>query len=389
MNSWKILQVTAGLEEGGVERGTLEMAEYTVDRGAKSLVASSGGKLVHDLESKGARHFCLPLNKRNPASIFYCAAQLVKIIMDYDINLVHARSRAPAWAALLACKYTNIPFITTFHGTHKIQNSFKKFYNSSMVRGVRVIAISRFIKQHIIDNYGIKPEVIDVASRGFSPTEFNPQNITTVEKERLKSSLGISSEEFVITLPGRLTRWKGQVEFIWSLEKLKEFPGWKAILVGGCGKKESYKRELQNLSRKLGLEKRVIFAGSRNDVAQFYSISDIVVSASIEPEAFGRVSVEAQAMKKPVIATAHGGSLETVLDGETGWLITPGDIGALSEVLLNALQGKYDLVKIGEKAREWVSGNFKTEQTCEAEWRSYTKTLSAKSGSRIISDCSN
>ncbi|MCK4691972.1 MAG: glycosyltransferase family 4 protein [Desulfuromonadales bacterium] len=373
----KILQVTAALNEGGVERGTLEMAAFTIAQGAKSYVASNGGKLVSELERTGGKHFLLPLARRNPLSIIFCAFQLIKIIRNYEIDLVHARSRAPAWAALIACRLTKSRMLTTFHGTHKIQNKFKWFYNSVMVRGERVIAISEFLRDHIIDKYKVEDNRIDVAPRGFDPSEFNPDVYDEDHNEELKSSLGIKSEEKIISLPGRLTRLKGQVDFLKALARVKDLP-WQALLIGGAGKKSAYESELKKLAKDLDIDERVHFLGSQSDIARYYAVSDLVVSASIVPEAFGRVAVEAQAMATPVIASAHGGSLETVQDGRTGWLYSPANIDEMSEKIRYFLTNEIDLKEVGTAGRAWVSENYTTEKMCQAEWGVYMSLLAPK-----------
>jgi glycosyltransferase involved in cell wall biosynthesis len=370
----KVLQVTAALNEGGVERGTLEMAAFTIAQGSDSFVASHGGKLVPELAALGAVHFQLPLTKRDPISILYNAICLSLLVKSEKIDIVHARSRAPAWAAWFACKLTGARMITTFHGTHKIQNKLKWFYNSSMVRGERVIAISQFIKEHVIKNYYVPESLIDIAPRGFDPEIFNPSEFSSEDIYRIRKKFSLSADDFVISLPGRLTRWKGQEIFLQALAQLKDYP-WRALLIGGAGKKHAYEKEMKSLCRSLGLDARVHFLGSQSEIAQFYAISDIVVSASIEPEAFGRVAVEAQAMKKPIIATAHGGSLETVLDGESGWLVPPGDTESLASVLRQVMSAQYNLVDISNRGREWVAKHFTTGQTCQAEWASYQKVI--------------
>lgn len=369
----KVLQVTAALSEGGVERGTLEMARFTISKGVQSHVASNGGKLVPSLEAYGAFHHTLPLNRRDPFSVLYCAIKLAKLIRTYQIDLVHARSRAPAWSAFIASKFTSTPFITTFHGTHKIQNYFKWLYNSSMVRGRRVIAISQFIKAHIIDNYHVDPGLIDVAPRGVNVDLFSPQKISAQEKDELRTALNIQENELLITLPGRLTRWKGQTVFIEALSQIKDLDGWKALLVGGCGKKVAYEQEIKDMCERFGLLDKVVFAGSQMNMPLYYAISDVVVSASTEPEAFGRVAVEAQAMEKPIVATQHGGSLETVRDGVTGWFVAPDDSRGLADLLRKILFGEIDLEKMGALGRDWVVGHYTEEKTCEGEWASYEK----------------
>ena len=369
-----ILQVTAALEQGGVERGTVEMAAFIVEQGAKSFVASQGGRMVSELEALGSHHFNLPLAQRNPGTLLYAALQLKKIILKKDISLVHARSRAPAWAAYLASRSTGVPFVTTFHGTHRIQNSLKKKYNSVMVKGRRVIAISQFIRNHIIENYGIDEALIDVAPRGFDPHKFYPGVVANGQIQELKNSLGLKDGVSVISLPGRLTRWKGQSIFLEALGEIADLP-WQALVIGGADKKHNYLEELKNLVKNGGIEDRVNFVGNQPAIIPFYAVSDIVVSASTEPEAFGRVAVEAQAMGKAVIASAHGGSLETVRDGETGWLFKNRDVVDLAAKMRYALTENVKLEDIGHTARQWVEANYTTDKMCQAEWETYLKVL--------------
>ncbi len=370
----KILQVTAALEQGGVERGTVEMAAFIVRQQAESFVASQGGRMVEELAVTGAHHFCLPLARRNPISILFSAYKLAAFIKKEKIDLVHARSRAPAWAAYLACKVTAVPFITTFHGTHKIQNSFKKFYNSSMVKGLRVIAISQFIRQHIIENYQISDELIDIAPRGFDPERFDPDAYSVDQKIALRYKLGCAQDDFIIALPGRLTRWKGQVLLLSALAEIKHL-SWKALLIGGAGAKTAYLDELKQKCIALGIDDRVTFCGNQHDIAPFYAISNLIVSASTDPEAFGRVAVEAQAMATPIVASAHGGSLETVKDTETGWLFENNNVQDLVRCLVHAISGQVDLMQMGARGREWVNNNYTIDRMCNAEWLSYKKVL--------------
>lgn len=369
-----ILQVTAALDQGGVERGTVEMAAFIVSQGAQSYVASQGGRLVDELIEQGSVHFHLPLARRNPLNILLCAFRLRSLIHANRIGLVHARSRAPAWAAYLACRMTGVPFVTTFHGTHRIQNRLKKIYNGIMVRGQRVIAISQFIKHHVLQNYGVTEQVIDVAPRGFDPKRISPDNVSDDEIFALKERLHLRDDLPVITLPGRLTRWKGQALFIEALEGIKDLT-WQALIIGGAGKKPAYLSELQALVKKAGLSDRVHFVGDQSNIVPYYALSDLVVSASTEPEAFGRVAVEGQAMGKPVIASAHGGALETVRDGLTGWLFENDNALDLAMKMRAALSSGDDLKRIGRNARTFVEENYTVEKMCRAEWGSYRKIL--------------
>lgn len=370
----KILQVTGALDQGGVERGTLEMAAYIVSRGANSLVASQGGRLVQKLEEEGSIHITLPLARRNPLAILYSAFRLFKLIRAEKVDLIHARSRAPAWAALIAGRLAGVKMITTFHGTHRIQNRLKWLYNSVMVRGERVIAISEFMRSHILENYRVNPDRIDVAPRGVDPAIFDPENIDAAKVGALQKDWGIDPETIVITLPGRLTRWKGQALFLEALAEIKDL-SWQALLIGGAGKKASYREELKRIAQELGIADRVNFAGSCDDMALIYEISDLVVSASTEPEAFGRVAAEAQAMRKPVLASGHGGSLETVKDGVTGWLFVNGSKDDLAIKLRYALSEHEDYEKIGQAGRAWILSRYTVDKMCQAEWSSYEKVL--------------
>lgn len=369
-----ILQVTAALEQGGVERGTVEMAQFLVSRGEGSFVSSQGGRLVDDLVEQGSIHFKLPLAKRNPLVIVYSAMRLCSYIKKHDISLVHARSRAPAWAAFIACKITRVPFVTTFHGTHRIQNSLKKFYNSVMTRGQRVIAISQFIRQHIIDNYGIDEARIDVAPRGFDPERINPGRVSKNDIDAIRQTLKLEHDVPVLLLPGRLTRWKGQPLFFEALAKIKDI-SWQVLIVGGAGRKKAYLDELKQMTKTLGIQDRVIFVGDQADIVPYYAVADLVISASTEPEAFGRVAVEAQAMCKPVVASAHGGSLETIKDGETGWLFDNKDIDDFAAKLRFSLSDKVDLKNVGRVAYRFVAENYTVEKMCQAEWGAYQKVL--------------
>ncbi|MAI07533.1 MAG: glycosyl transferase [Magnetococcales bacterium] len=372
-----ILQVTAALHEGGVERGTVEMSRFLVNQGCGSFVASSGGQMVEELTREGGVHFNLPLVYRNPFSILYSAFKLKGYIQRNHIKLVHARSRAPAWAAYLAAKWTGTPFITTFHGAHKIQNKFKHFYNSSMVRGLRVVAISQFIKDHVIENYGIEAEKIDIACRGVDLKKFDVNQFSREDVEALKEKWGCEGK-FVITLPGRLTRWKGQLSFLKALKEIESDDSWHALLVGGASKKKNYLEEVKAEIERLGLISRVTLTGGQKDIAPFYAMSDVIVCPSLQPEAFGRVPIEAGAMKKPIVAAGHGGALETVKDNETGVLFPVGDHVTMAKILLRFIKGDIKTTEMGKKGYEWVLNSFTLERMCEAEWSAYLKVLGEK-----------
>lgn len=331
-----ILQVVPELVSGGVERGTVDVAAAIVDAGGRSLVASQGGRMVNELQRGGAEHITLPLKSKNPFTMFWNIGRLARVIRARGVDIVHARSRAPAWSAYFACRRTGAHFVTTFHGTYNFGPPFKKFYNSVMTRGERVIAISQFIAEHMMSNYKIDPEKIRVVHRGADLEIFDPQNVPAVRVIQLAKQWRIPDAVPVIMLPARLTRWKGQRLLIEALARLGN-GRLRCLFVGHEQGRVKYRQELERLVRRRKLGGVVHIVGECLDMPAAYKIADVVVSASTDPEAFGRVIVEAQAMGKPVIAAAHGASRELVLPDETGWLFEPGDAQQLAEALGHAL----------------------------------------------------
>lgn len=372
---YKILQVVPAMQEGGVERGTLEMALYIKKQGWESQVASHGGRWVKPIQEAGCQHLKLPLHRRDPISILYNGLRLAAYIKAEKPDIIHTRSRAPAWACRLACKLTGTTLLTSFHGTHKIQNKAKWLYNSVMVSGIRTIANSEFIKDHITNNYGLPADKIDMAPRGFDEELFDRTKYSDADICQFFEENDIPQSAPTILMPGRLTRWKGQDVFLKALSYIKE-ENWTAVIAGGAGKKkQAYMDELKDLAKELGIAGKCHFIGSRDDMPLVYAACDIMVTASSEPEAFGRTAVEAQAMAKPVIATAHGGSLETVKDEETGFLIPPKDSESMAKKLRLLLQDATLRQQMGDKAYAWVHNNFTTEKMCKAEFDVYNRIL--------------
>jgi len=331
-----ILQVLPSLRSGGVERGTLEIARAILQAGGKAIVASSGGPMAVTLANLGAEHITLPLASKNPVTMWKNMGRLARLIKDRQVDIVHARSRAPAWSAWFAARRAKCHFMTTFHGTYNIQNNWKKKYNAIMTRGERVIAISAFIAEHIQKHYHIDPAKIRIIQRGVDLKLFNPairsqpRIISLIREWHLPESLPL------ILCPGRITRWKGQDVLLRALAALPH-RNFFAVILGDDKKQSLYRHELEKLIGELGLEGHVRIARHTNYIGEAYLLSRFVVSTSIEPEAFGRVVLEAQAMGKPVIATNHGGPRETVIDGKTGWLVEPGNVEALSAAIQRAL----------------------------------------------------
>jgi glycosyltransferase involved in cell wall biosynthesis len=332
-----ILQILPELRTGGVERGTVEITEAIAKAGWKAIIASAGGEMMPQVVYAGGEHITLPLTSKNPLKIWQNAAAIEKIIRERNVDIVHARSRAPAWSAYLAAKRTNTTFLTTFHGIYGIQNGLKKAYNSVMIKGKRIIAVSHFVAQHIKQEYEVNDAVIRVVQRGADTQLFSLDKVTPAKIEELSKAWRLpDSDAPIILVPGRITRWKGQDVCVRALGKLPH-RRFHCLLVGDDAKHPDFSHELRQLIRELDLEGHVFMVGNTKFMTEAYAMSSLVVCPSIEPEAFGRIPVEAQSCGRPVIATRHGGACETVQDGVTGWLVAPNHVGELAAAIETAL----------------------------------------------------
>ncbi|MDQ2106445.1 glycosyltransferase family 4 protein [Azospirillum isscasi] len=370
-----VLQVLPALVTGGAERGCIDVALTLAQAGALPLVASEGGPMAAELDRAGIRHITLPLASKNPLVIRRNARKLEAIIRENGVDIVHARSRAPAWSAWLACRATGARYMTTFHAPYNYKNGLKRWYNSVMARGERIIAISDFIRRHILDNYAVDPAVIRTIHRGIDPMAFAPERVSSARMIQLAQKWRLPDDKPVILLPGRLTRWKGQTVLIDALAKL----GRKdvcALLVGSDQGRAGYRQELEEQVRRAGLEGVVKMTDHCNDMAAAYRLSTVVVSASQEPEAFGRVIVEAQAMGRPVIVSAIGAYQETVVPGETAWVVPPADPDALAKALDEALSlTPEQRDAIGARARAFVAERYTKQRMCADTLAVYAELL--------------
>jgi glycosyltransferase involved in cell wall biosynthesis len=329
-----ILQVVPGLDVGGVERGTLEIAEAIAAAGYRSLVASSGGRLVAELERLGARHIPLPLATKSPSRIWRNAALIAALAKEEGVALIHARSRAPAWSALVAARRARIPFVTTYHATYSEGFPGKRLYNSVMARGDRVIAISHHIAAHIRATHRTGEDRLRVVLRGADARRFDPALVPPARAAALRQGWGIPAGAPLILMPARLTRWKGQAVLI---EALALLPGAHAVLAGDAQGRDAYVQSLLATAERLGVTQRVHLPGHVEDVPAALMAADVVIHASLEPEGFGRTIAEAQMMGRLVIASDLGAPRETVEHGVTGWRVAPGDPAALAAALREAL----------------------------------------------------
>jgi glycosyltransferase involved in cell wall biosynthesis len=331
-----VLQVLPSLVTGGVERGTIEITQAVAEAGGAALVASAGGPLVHSVQRAGGRHVTLPLQPRNPVTIWRNAARLAALIRAENVSIVHARSRAPAWSAWLACRRTGAHFLTTYHGVYGEDLPFKRHYNSIMAKGEIVIAASHYVAQEVQRRHKVEPARIRVIPRGVDPQVFSPEAVSGDRIARMAQTMRVPDGMHTVVIPGRLTSWKGQAVLLQAIARLP----WTevcCVLVGSDQGRTKYTRDLENLSSSLGIADRVRIIGQVDDMPAALMLSDVVVHASTEAEAFGRVVIEAQAMGRPVIASNLGGPSETVQHGVTGWLTAPGDVGDLAHALKEAL----------------------------------------------------
>ncbi|WP_439595789.1 glycosyltransferase family 4 protein [Falsiroseomonas sp.] len=352
-----VLQVLPALASGGVERGTIEIAEAIRDAGLRPIVASAGGALVADLAALGVPHVTLPLATKSPLAIWRNAAALAALARGQGVRIIHARSRAPAWSALLAARRTGAAFVTTYHGAYNENLPGKRLYNSVMARGDRVIAISRFIAELIEARHGVPAARIRLIPRGVDPRRFDPAAVPAEAIAAQRAAWGAAPGEAVILLPGRLTRWKGQAVLVQALAHL---PSHTRVVLAGGGR-EGFRDELLALAARLGLGDRLRIAGHVPELALALAAADIVVHASTDPEAFGRTVIEAQAMARPVIAADLGGPRETVEHGVTGWRVPPGDPAALAALLAQVLaMPEAARQAVGDAARQSVLRHYST-----------------------------
>ena len=378
----KVLQVIPRLGYGGAETGCYDIAHYLSEYNCESFIVTSGGDLIKYVDKKKVKLIKLPVHSKNPILIFFNTIALLIIILFHNIQIVHARSRAPAWSCLLATKITGRKFVTTFHGTYNFKSKIKKLYNSVMVRSDLIIAGSNFIFSHIKENYS---EFLDtkkkflVIFRGINIDYFDPTTKVENEENKLLKTWEINENKKIILMPGRLTYWKGQELFLEAINLVNIQLGYQAfyaVILGDDQGRDLYKKKLVRVTEQFRLTKQVKFIDNCKDMALAYKVADIIVSASIEPEAFGRVSVEAQSMQKIIIASNLGGSNETVIDEKTGYLFKSGDAKSLSEKILKVLNlDEITIKSLGIEGRKNVINKFNVEKMCFSTYSEYKKLI--------------
>ena len=377
-----ILQVIPKLGYGGAETGCYDIAHYLPEKNCKSFIVTSGGELTKFIDKEKVKLIRLPVHSKNPLLIFLNSIALIGIILFFNISIVHARSRAPAWSCLMATKLTGKKFVTTFHGTYNFSGKLKKIYNSVMVRSDLIIAGSNFIFSHIKENYS-KFMKLDkkflVIFRGINVDYFDPSTKLESDEKKLLQKWEINKEKKIILLPGRLTSWKGQELFIEAINLVKIELGYEAfnvVILGSEQGRKLFKKKLIRLSEQYRLTNQIKFIDHCKDMALAYQVSDIVISSSIEPEAFGRVAVEAQSMEKLIIASNIGGSNETIINEKTGFLFESGDANSLSKRIIQSItMDETSLKLIGKEGRKNILKKFNVEKMCFSTYSEYMRLL--------------
>jgi len=378
----KVLQVIPKLGFGGAETGCYDIAHYLPENDCQSFIVTSGGELIKFVDKKKVKLIRLPVHSKNPLLIFVNAIILIGIILFYNISIVHARSRAPAWSCLFATKLTGRKFVTTFHGTYNFIGKLKKFYNSVMVRSDLIIAGSNFIFSHIKENYSeylqSKKKFL-VIFRGINVDYFDQSTILETDEKKLLEKWQITKEKKIILMPGRLTSWKGQELLIEAINLVKIELGYEAfnvVILGSDQGRNLYRKKLVRLIDQYRLTNQIKLIDNCKNMALAYKVSDIVISASIEPEAFGRIAVEAQSMEKLIIASNIGGSNETIINEKTGFLFESGDAVSLSKQIIRAItMDDHSLGLIGKEGRKNIIKKFNVEKMCFSTYSEYKRLI--------------
>lgn len=381
-----LLQVVPELETGGAEQTTIDVAQAVVRAGGKALVATRGGRMAARLESDGGRLAQMPVQSKNPLVMLGNAARLVDLIRREKVSLVHARSRAPAFSALWAAQATGTPFVATYHGVYNAKSGLKRWYNAVMTRGDLVIANSDYTRDHVLAQHKLDPDKIVTIPRGVDLERFNPSWVTPARVDALRAQWGVAANDrrVKILLGGRLTRIKGQLTIIEAAARLKA-QGRNDFLILFAGDDQGrtgYREELERAIAAADLSDSVKLVGHCDDMPAACMVCDLAILPTTVPESFGRAAVEPQAMGKPVIASAHGGTTETILDGKTGWLVPPGDPEAWAKAIAAAIDlGPAKLAAMGQLAASRVRQLYSNEAMCAATLAAYERVLEAR-GSR-------
>jgi glycosyltransferase involved in cell wall biosynthesis len=379
-----LLQVVPELETGGAEQTTLDVARAVIAAGGTALVATRGGRMTARLVADGGRLAEMPVQSKNPLTMLGNAARLVELIRKEHVSLVHARSRAPAFSALWAAQATKTPFVATYHGVYKAKSGLKRWYNAIMTRGDLVIANSDYTRDHVLAEHGVDPAKVVSIPRGVDLDRFNPSWVTPERVEALKIAWGVSADDRRVRflLAGRLTRIKGHLTIIEAARQMKAAgrADFRIVFAGDDQGRTGYREELIAAIAAAGLQDEVRLVGHCDDMPAAYLLANVAILPTTVPESFGRAAVEPQAMGRPVIASAHGGAVETVVDGVTGWLVPPDDAFAWAAAMTRAVEtGSGQRVEMGHAGQNRVRKLYRVDAMCEATLAAYERVLKARS----------
>lgn len=378
-----ILQIIPELGPGGAEQGCIDVAAGIIESGGKAIVISQGGSRLRELARTGTAHIEMAVKSKNPLVILKNARKLASIIRNNRVNIVHARSRAPAWSAWLACRKLRrqgypVHFMTTCHAPYNISGNVKRWYNSVMARGERVIAISGYVGDYLRENYSVFPDLIRVIHRGIALEKFHPTAVNARRLIQLSQEWRIPDGSNIVMLPGRLTRWKGHHVLIEAMERLNR-PDLFCVIIGSDQGRKAYRKELDEMIAGKGLGGQIRIVDHCTDMPAAYMLATVVVCPSTDPEGFGRVPVEAQAMGRPIVAAAHGGAKETIIGGETGWLVEPGNAVELAKAIEEALAlTPTQRAVLATKAMAHIAANFTRERMVDQTLNVYAELLKAE-----------
>jgi glycosyltransferase involved in cell wall biosynthesis len=373
-----IAQIIPELGPGGAEQGCIDIAGEIVKSGSKAIVISNGGPRVHELARVGAMHIDLPVHSKNPITMWRNIARLKKLIKEHNIDILHVRSRAPAWSAMMACKNSAARYMTTCHAPYNFKSKYKQIYNSAITKGERVIAISNYVADYLLRNYKVDHRNIRLIHRGIPLEKFHPTMVKPGHLIQINQTWRLPDGCLVVMMPGRLTRWKGHDVLIEAMAKINRSDV-ICVLIGSDQGRAEYRKELEDKIDALNLEGRIRIIDHCDDMPAAYMLSTVVVSASTDPEGFGRIPVEAQAMGRPVIATDHGGAQETILRGQTGWLVPPNDAQALAHAIEEALSlTNVQRSNLATRAMMHVAEHFSKEQMADATLNVYAELIQEK-----------
>lgn len=370
-----IVQLVPALVRGGVERGTIEMARAIIEAGGRAVVISGGGPMVRHLDRIGATHHRIPVGVKNPFAWTGLRRQVRRVLVDEGADIVHVRSRIPALIALPAAKSLGLITVSTIHGRFQNSNLMKKVFNGKMLMTDHVIAISNHVKSQIEKQFGDQGKRLTVVPRGVDTEVFDPAAVAQSRVIRFVESIALPEDQPVIMLPARPTAWKGHEILLRALAKIADRP-FNCVLLGAADGKPVFVDQLTQTGMKLGLEGRFRLAHGVDDMPAALMAADIVVMPSVTPEPFGRVSLEAQAMGRLVVAFDHGGAAESIVHGKTGWLAKPVDENSLAECLAMALDfTAKQREAMAVETRRHIETGFSTDLMCSRTIAIYARLL--------------